>query len=220
VPAPAFAIQVIARNIAPLVGVLLLGWNPRNLLYLFFIDTLLAMAVILAGLVRHFSPPVGDDGWAARLNGEAGALAAGAFIAAIFAIPLGVWIIFMLDGELGLRETFADRGFLVAAGWQALAALSSYVSLLDALERASPEELHLKRRFAIVFLRWFALIFATQFTTLLPTRPGMIALVAVYAVVAAWTDLAPDHFLKRMPDLVERDAPAAPVQVKRKRRRR
>jgi len=87
-PATLTAASAVARNVAPLVGILLLGWNARNVLYLYFIDTLLAMGVILAGLIRHFQPPVEGEGWAARLNGEVGAIAGALFVVAIFALGL------------------------------------------------------------------------------------------------------------------------------------
>jgi hypothetical protein len=228
-PASQTAAQAIARNVAPLVGVLLLGWSARNVLYLYFVDTLLALAVIVAGLTRHFSPPVTTEGWAARLNGEVGPLAVGGFVAAVFAVPLGVWFVFMLGGDLALGETFADPAFLVAAAWQAVAALSSYVSLVEALQSHTPEALHLKRRFALVFLRWMALIFASQFLIPLPATFALVALIAVYAALSVWTEIAPDHFLKSMPGGTGPAAVAppaagpgvaAPARRKRRKRRR
>lgn len=223
-PATLTAASAIARNIAPLAGILLLGWNARNVLYLYFIDTLLAMAVILAGLIRHFQPPVEDQGWAARVNGEVGAIAGALFVVAIFALPLGVWLAIMLAGDLALGETLRDRGFLVAAAWQAVAALSSYTALVEALRTRSPEALGLKRRFALVFLRWIAVIFCVQFIALLPSHYALVALVAVYAAVSIWTEIAPDHFLRTLPAGVDDDAAGPPRAAdlrpaKRKRRR-
>lgn len=190
------AANAIARNIAPLAGILLLGWSARNILYLYFLDTLLSMAVILSGLVRRFQPPVENEGWGARLNGEFGAIAAGLFVVAIFAVPLGVWLLIMLGGDLALGETLRDRDFQLAVAWQAAAALWSYRGLVAALRTHTPEALRLKRRFALVFLRWMALIFCFQFVAILPTRLVLLALVAIYAAVSIWTEIAPDHFLR------------------------
>lgn len=189
-------VQIVARNIAPLVGILLLGWNARNILYLYFIDTLLALAVIIAGAMRYFHPPVEEDGWAARINGEVGVVAGGVFVAAVIAVPLGVWLVFMLQGDLALRATFADPNFRVAAAWQAIAALSSYLSLADALRVHTPDSLRLKRRFGLVLLRWVSLIFFTQFVAFLPSRFAAVVFVALYAAISTWTDIAPDHFLR------------------------
>jgi hypothetical protein len=223
-PATLTAASAIARNVAPLVGILLLGWNARNVLYLYFIDTLLAMGVILAGLIRHFQPPVEGEGWAARLNGEVGAIAGALFVVAIFALPLGIWLAMMLGGDLALGEVLRDREFLVAAAWQAGAALWSYGALVEALRSHSPETLRLKRRFALVFLRWIALIFCSQFVAILPTRYALVGLVAIYAALSIWTEIAPDHFLRALPPGLD-DAPVAghasgAPPAKRKRRRR
>jgi hypothetical protein len=222
-PATLTAGQALARNIAPLAGILFLGWNARNVLYLYFLDTLLSMAVILAGVIRHQNPPAATDGWAARLNGEAGILAGAVFGAAILAVPLGVWLVFMLDGDLALRATFADAGFRSAAGWQALAALWSYATLADALRTQTPDTLHLKRRFTLVFLRWIALIFVSQFVAIVAGILGAIVFVAAYAAIATWTEIAPDHFLRTMPggtDPAETARPAAPAKAAARKRRK
>lgn len=222
-PATLTAGQALARNVAPLAGILFLGWNARNVLYLYFLDTLLSMAVILAGVIRHQNPPGTTNGWAARLNGEMGVLAGAAFGATIVAVPLGVWLVFMLDGDLALGATLADPGFRGAAGWQALAALWSYVTLADALRTQTPETLHLKRRFALVFMRWIALIFVAQFVAILAGILGAIVFVATYAAIATWTEIAPDHFLRTMPggtDAVEASRPAAPLRSAARTRRK
>jgi hypothetical protein len=223
-PATLTVASAVARNIAPLVGILLLGWNARNVLYLYFIDTLLAMGVILAGLTRHFQPPGQGEGWAARLNGEVGAIAAALFVVAIFALPLGVWLAVMLAGDLAIGEVLRDRGFLTAAAWQAAAALWSYRGLVEALRTHTPEALHLKRRFALVFLRWIAVIFCVQFVAVLPGHYALVALVAVYAAVSVWTEIAPDHFLRTLPAGLDEPATQGPQAAgaphsKRRRRR-
>ena len=222
-PATLTATNAIARNIAPLVGILLLGWNARNVLYLYFLDTLLAMGVILAGLLRHFQPPAEGEGWAARLNGEVGAIVGTLFVVAIFGLPLGAWLAIMLGGDLALGEVLRDREFLVAAAWQAGAALWSYGALVEALRTHSPETLRLKRRFALVFLRWIALIFVSQFLVPLPGAYALVAMVAAYAALSIWTEIAPDHFLATVPGGTEpppTPSPAAARATSRRKRRR
>ena len=44
-------------------------------------------------------PPVEDDGWAARANGEVGAVAGALFLAAFISVPLGMPVVFMLAGS-------------------------------------------------------------------------------------------------------------------------
>ena len=196
--APVAIAHVVARNLVPLAGILVLGWNATGILLLYFVDTLLALAVITAGVLRHFAPVPEDDGWAARLNGEVGTVAGGLFIVAFMAIPLGVPV-FML-GMPDFREVIADPAFragligqLVAAGW-------SYLGLYRALRTATPDQLRLRQRFGLVLLRWVALMpFAYLGVGLAAGRYAALLFVAVYAVLMIWTELAPDRFLRTMP---------------------
>jgi hypothetical protein len=64
--------QVVARNIVPLVGILVFHWSAGNVLLLYLLDTLLSMAVIFAGLMSTFSPPPDDEGVSGWINSEAG----------------------------------------------------------------------------------------------------------------------------------------------------
>ena len=79
-PSPLVAAQVIARNIVPLAGIVFLGWNAQNVLIVYFADTMLTLAVLFAGVLRHFAPPIENDGWAARMNGEVGMIGGGVFL--------------------------------------------------------------------------------------------------------------------------------------------
>ena len=225
-PATLTAASAIARNIAPLAGILLLGWSARNVLYLYFIDTLLAMAVILAGLIRHFQPPVEDEGWAARVNGEVGAIAASALRRRDRRRAARGLARHHAPRTPGARRRAArprvPRRRRLAGGGGAL--------LLRRPGRRRcrlirPRTLRLKRRFALVFLRWIALICCSQFVAILPTRYALVALVAVYAALSIWTEIAPDHFLRALPPGLDDGAPAVgraagAAPAKRKRRRR
>jgi len=221
--APLEIAQAVARHVAPIAGILLLGWSARNVLVLYFADTLLAIAVMMAGLLRHFSPPVADDGWAARLNGEVGVIGGGLFIAAIFVLPLGIPLVFSLGG-FDVWETLADPALRVGLAWQAVAALWSYTALYQELRRRTPEELRIKRRFALVFLRWIALVMVagTGIGALLGSY-GALLFVVAYAVLSIWTEVAPDRFLRVMPGRNEEasaSAQARPASARRKVARR
>ena len=52
--------QVVARNIVPVVGVIAFGWPAFNVLLLYFVDTLLALGVMFAGLLAWFSRGLGS----------------------------------------------------------------------------------------------------------------------------------------------------------------
>ena len=223
VPALVFA-QVVARNIVPLAGILFLGWNAGNVLILYFADTILTIAVICAGVLRKFAAPIEDDGWAARINGEAGMIAGAAFIAATIAVPFGVFLLFMLGGTFDWRAAIEDRALRAGLAWQCAAAFWSYIELYRALRFSTPEQLQLKRRFSLVFLRWIALVMVGSFGVGFALgRYGALLFVAIYIGVSIYAEIAPDRFLRAMPGGVEDAAPARVEVVaprRRKRRRR
>jgi len=198
--APLGIAQAIARHAAPVAGVLFLGWSAQNVLLLYFTDTLFAIAVMMAGLLRHFSPPVADDGWAARLNGEVGVVGGGLFIAAIFVLPLGFPLVFMLGG-FDVWKTLADPALRAGIAWQAAAALWSYAALYQELRRRTPAELRVKRRFTLVLLRWILLIMiAGTGVGALFGRHGPLLYVAIFAALSIWIEIAPDRLLRALPD--------------------
>jgi hypothetical protein len=107
-----------------------------------------------------------------------------------------------------------DRSFTAGLVWQAIAAFWSYVGLHRALRHATPDELRLKQRFALVLLRWFALVMVAYLGIgMLLGRHGAIVFVALYIALTVWAEIAPDRFLRAMPGGQEIDARAAPAVV-------
>lgn len=220
------AAQVIARNIVPLAGIVLFGWYAQNVLIVYFADTMLTLAVLFAGVLRHFAPPVENDGWAARLNGEAGMIGGAVFLMLAIAVPLGLPLLFMLGGRFDWQAVVDDRNLQAGLLWQCGAALWSYFGLWQALRHATPDQLRLKRRFSLVLLRWMALVgVAYTGIGILFGGHGALLFVALYAGVSIWAEIAPDKFLRVMPGGAEDAAPIAardnrPVRAPGKRRKR
>jgi hypothetical protein len=225
-PTPVEIANTVARNIVPLAGIVFFGWSASTVLVLYFADTIFAMAVMFAGLARYFMPPVADEGWAARANGEAGAVAAALFLAAVVAVPLGVPVIFMLAGtDTTLDSLAADPAFRGGLVMQAIAAVWSGAGLYSALRTHTPDQLRLKRRFALVFLRW-VVVLMVAYTGLVMVfgKWAPFVFVAVYAATSIVIDIAPDKFLGVMPggaeDAMEPARPAAVPPGKRRKRKR
>jgi hypothetical protein len=201
-PLPPLAIaNAVARNLVPLGGILFFGWSAANVLILYFVDTLLAMAVMFAGLMRRMLPPPTDEGWAARANAEVGYIGAAAFICAFLAVPLGVPLIFMLMGsDVAWRGLLFDAGFRSGLVLQAIAAFWSCHALYRALKTYTPDELRLKRHFALVFLRWMVVIIPSYFGIgFVFGRFAAFFFVALYTAATIMIDVAPDRFLRAMP---------------------
>lgn len=191
---PVAVAQIVARNIVPLAGVLFLGWRVGSVLLLYFLDTMLSIAVIMAGLMSVFAR---TDANAARLGPIKISMVA-IFMAAFFAIPLGMPVFILLAANnIGWRELVNDPGLRTGALMQTLAALWSYVELLRALRIASPEQLRIKRRFALVLLRWIGVLM-TIYIGLGVFLPVLV--VVAYAALSIWSEIAPDKFLRSAGD--------------------
>src|SRR5260221_4170744 len=228
-PTPLAIANAMARNLVPLGGILFFGWSAANVLILYFLDTLLMMTVMFAGLMRHLLPPPTDEGWAARANAEVGYVGAALFLCAFIAVPLGMPLIFMLLGsDVSWRGLLSDPAFRSGLVLQAIAAFWSCRDLYRALKTHTPEELRLKRQFALGFLRWLVLIMPSYFgIAFFLGRYAAFFFVAIYAAATIVIEVAPDRFLRAMPGGAE-DAdplpgtsrPPAPHDDKRWRRKR
>lgn len=112
---PVVIAQAVARNIVPLVGILVFHWSTGNVLILYLFDTLLSMAVIISGLASSFASPPDDEGVGGWINVEAGYVLAGLLVAAFLAVPLGmpVGIILAASGSRFAKHS-TTRRFAVA----------------------------------------------------------------------------------------------------------
>lgn len=193
--------QVAVRNLVPVAGILFFGWHAFNVLALYFVDTLLQIAVLAAGASRSLSRP-GDKSNAGRPPSELAYMGAGLLVAAIMAMPLGVPLTFMANGNgSSMQATFTEHSFYMGIGIQTLMALFSYLTLRRMIDAGhSANELGLKRRFALVFLRWIVVL-GVVYTGLGPLlghyAPAFF--VFIYAAVSIVTEIAPDRFLRMMP---------------------
>lgn len=194
--------QVVARNLVPVVGILVLDWSASTVLLLYFVDTMLSIGVIFAGLMSWFGRGSVEDRWASRLNAEVGYVAGAAFLVAFIAVPLGMPLVFVgaLAGWSDVKVIFADPALQAGIAWQVVAAVWSYAGLWRELHLRSPEELRVKRRFTLLFLRWVVILLAVYspigwlFGRFLPHL-----LVALYAGASIVVEIAPDRFLRVMP---------------------
>jgi len=199
---PLVIIQAVIRNAVPLVGILAFHWPAGNVLILYLLDTLLSMAVIIAGLASSLTPPPDGEGAASWINAEGGYIAAGLFAAAFLAVPLGMPVGIMLAAsDFSFRTAFDDSSLRGGALVQVVVALWSYIWLYRALRTHSPTELRLRVRFALVFMRWMVVLMATYFILdiLPPSEAVLLLLVVAYIAGSIAAEIAPDRFLRAMP---------------------
>ncbi len=203
---PLVIVQAVARNIVPLVGILAFHWSAGNVLILYLLDTVLSMTVIIAGLVSTFAPAPDDEGVAGRINAEAGYVAVALAFSLFAAIPLGAPVGIMLASSgFSFMDAFHDHSLRVGVLVQSVVATWSYIGLYRALRTHTPEQLHLRPRFALVFMRWLVVIMATYLILdiLPPSEPVLLLLVAAYVVGSIFAEISPDRFLRAMPGGVD-----------------
>jgi len=212
--------NIVTRNLVPIGGVLFFHWSAPNLLILYFADTLLAMTVLFAGIMYHLFHSEQHVGLADRINNGAGYVFGALFLTAVIAVPLGMPIAILVFGAGGhsLQAILDDNGFKIGLTLQAAASLVSFRELIVALRKYTPEELRLKRRFAILFLRWFCVI-ALALTPIVHLfgRFGALLLVVAYAGLTIFTEVNPTRFLAMMgekdSELIGRATPNATMDA-------
>jgi hypothetical protein len=208
---PLVIAQLVARNLVPVAGILFFDWNALGVLLLYLVDTVLMMSVIMAGVMRSFVP-VDDHSWAARANSEVGYLGVSLFACVLIAVPLAVPVIFMTGGDLaGIKATFSIPSFQTGVAIQVASAFWSWLELRRAIDAGyTLDQLRLKRRFGLVFLRWMALVLVAYSPIgQLLGYVGAFAFVVIYAGISIFVDIAPDRFLRLMPG-GEKDADPLP----------
>ena len=214
--------SLVARNAVPLAGLLFFHWSAANLLILYFVDTLLAIAVIVAGFLYSASPVEEMPGFSERLATIVSYAAGAGFVTLIMAIPLGMPVLILVFGvnDASFTGMLADRGFQAGLGLQAIASLVSFRDLATALRTYTPEELGLKRRFALVFLRWVATIGAAYlpFTYLFGAYAPLV-LIVVYIGVTIVAEIMPDRFIAAFGDPGAGPRPTAEPSHRRHRKR-
>ena len=212
-------IQIIARNAVPIVGILFFHWSASNVLVLYFLDTMLSIGVIFAGLAKSFAP-ARPSGIGARVKAEFTYLFVALLLCALVGIPLGLPVGMILGaGGFTIREALADHSLRAGAVWQCAMALWSYFGLYRALDTHSPSELRLKQRFGLILMRWVVVLAVCYAGVgLVPGNVGVFLLVAAYVAASIFAEMAPDRFLRGTPadDSAEAQAPTAAQSSKRR----
>jgi hypothetical protein len=153
------------------------------------VDTVLAMAVIFAGLAGAFLPS-GRATDRRRFANGAGVVIPVVIVAAT--LP------FVLGRDFNWRAAADDPELRAGLLWQAIAALWSCREH-RALRASTPEEPRLERRFGLVLSRWLTLVFvAIVVVSDRFGQYGSVIFVATYVVLSIWIEVAPHHFLAGM----------------------
>jgi hypothetical protein len=202
--------QIVARNIIPLVGIIFFHWEASYVLILYFVDTMLSMGVIFAGLAKSLTPVKGD-GIGARVKGEITYVLVALFLVIVLAFPLGMPVgIALAAADFSPRFALGDESLRFGMLLQCAIAFWSYVDLYRALDTHSPTELKLKQRFGLVLMRWVVVLGVCYIGLgLLPAEFVVFLLVAAYIGASIFAEIAPDRFLRATPGEFADDSPTA-----------
>lgn len=188
---------LIAVNITPLAGILLLGWLPEAVLVSYFVDTYLGMLAVLVLVMIHVTGDEGGKpirGFASWTKAVFGLALVGAILAALVGFPL----LFVLGDGPGAWSMFDDRGFLAALAVQCVMSLYATLRVHRDLATRSDDDRVLAGRLFLLAARWIAVFVATMIpvTHLLGPKIASFVLIAIYAGASIYFELHPEAAMR------------------------
>jgi hypothetical protein len=174
--------SIIARNLAPIAGLLLLGWNAAHMALLYYIDTVVSIGSLVLLLFLHGTDMPID---LSTPKGKAAVALSVAVLAGVYAAVFA-WPVIVMFGMSGGGTDLADRAFLGGLAGQLFAACTTFVTMDRQLRgRGAGQEAIIKSRFGIVTLRWVAVL-AISFVA-----PFAVVIVVVYSAASIYWELKP-----------------------------
>jgi hypothetical protein len=205
---PASLAALIAANVAPLVGILVLGWSPIAVLVLYFVDTLLSLGAVLLLVMLHITgnaqgrPISGFKDWAQ-------AVVSFIILGGIFGLPLSLPLWFIGPEHIAAEFERPDSGLAYGVLLQALLSALAAVRMHRELELRDDDDRLLARRALFLIARWITVFLALTFgiVGLLGPRWGAFVLVAIYGGASVYFELFPERAERFV-----RGANAKPIQ--------
>lgn len=208
VRSPESLASLIAVNVTPVLGIVLLGWSPAGVLISYFVDTFVGFCVVMTLMMIHLTGDEHDtpiEGW----KRWAKLVAALVFLASLLLLPLALPLLIML-GPATITETlFESQAFRLGLLVQTLMSVLASIRVHRQLAATHDDDRILSARFLFLCARWI-LVFAataTGFVGLFGPRWGAFVLIAIYAVASIWFELFPEHAMKFV-----RGPKAAPIK--------
>jgi hypothetical protein len=202
-------VNLALRTVVPVVGVLFLGYDAKQLAALYFVDTWLSLATLFGLLIFQYLPipREGDISWADRINGYAGYWLFGIF-AASCAMTAAAFPMFFVLSWADVRTMANDQTFLGTLASHLVASLLAFTQQSRSTRVDDSTRLRIRHRIDFAFLRWigvYALVMAaTQLGFALgtfgPLGDRMLAMVLVicYAALTVAAELYPEETRRMM----------------------
>ncbi|GMU72711.1 MAG: hypothetical protein DYH14_14510 [Betaproteobacteria bacterium PRO3] len=186
-------LPLIAANVAPIAGMLFLGWSPPSLVALYAVDTALATFALVWLVMEHITEANSPDRGVVRVAklGFA-ALFLGTLLTAILVGPM---VLMLGEGAWALSKPWLDRGFQGALAAQAAGSAWSLVSMHRMLGERSDDDAVLKREFQFLVARWVVVLGVVFLgvASFLGERFGGALIVIVYCGATVWFRMFPER---------------------------
>jgi hypothetical protein len=192
---PAATATLIARNLVPLVGVLLLGWSAANLVVLYFVDTFVGLGVVLMMVMAHVTGNERGERFTRVpdwVKGFAGLAIFGAIMALPMAFPL---VLYFADHEDRLMALLSERDFQIALGAQLAACVWGAAQMHRDLLARDDDDRVLAGRALFIVARWILIFIVGMTGAFVVPGPaiGGFLMIAVYAGASVYFELFPER---------------------------
>lgn len=184
--------SIIAANLAPVAAMLFFGQSAAEILFLFAVDTALAILMIVWLVVEHVTEAKSALTGAKRALAHAfGALVASAFLNAFLVGPI---VFIALSKHVASDVDFASPGFRSALAMQVIGSGWALWRTHRALQGRDDDDAYLSSRFKFVVARVFVLLFVlfSGFAFVFGAKVGAILLVLIYCGAGIGFGLFPD----------------------------
>jgi hypothetical protein len=186
-------VPLVASNVAPIAGMLFLGWSPPMLVALYALDTMFAVYAMSWLVIEHVTEAKSPDrGLVRALKFSAAALVVGTFLSAIL---IGPMVLMYAESDWVRSHPWTDRGFQGALAAQAAGSLYALWRTHRILGERDDDDAYLKREFQFLVARWVVVLAVVFFgvATFLGETLGSALIVVVYAGATIWFTLFPER---------------------------
>src|SRR5438093_8098634 len=126
---------IVARNAVPLAGMIFLGWKAHQLVLLYYLDTMVAIASVITLLFIYSKDVPRDYRYSAKEI--AGIAFAVVFVTGIYAFAMGFPVVVSLGmSDESLGAIFGDEEFRAGLGIQLVIAGVAFLTSSSELRRS------------------------------------------------------------------------------------
>lgn len=189
--------SLVAVNVTPLAGILLLGWQPVGVLISYFVDTFVGFCSVMMLTMIHVTGDEEDtpiEGWR-RWSKLVGALV---FLAALILLPLALPLVFVFGIDRVVDVILEDSGLRLGLAVQVAMSVFASMRVHRQLVATHDDDRILAGRALFLAARWIV-VFAAVATGLVPAlgpRVGSLVLIAFYAAASIWFELHPEQAIR------------------------